>query len=133
MNEVSVFRLYLLRFVYIILFAGTAVTIWPQLINPSQSLTLWRGVGCSLLAAMSVMAALGIRYPLAMIPVLFFELTWKVIWLLVIALPLWSAGQMDAAHLETAQNCLMGVIVPIAIPWRYVWTYYVRKPGDRWK
>jgi hypothetical protein len=86
-----------------------------------------------LLGAISILAFLGIRYPLKMLPVLFFELTWKSIWLIAIALPLWSNHQMDADNLETARSCLMGIIVPIVMPWPYVWTHYVKMHGDNWK
>jgi hypothetical protein len=130
MKDVSTLRLYLLRAAYLLLTVGTAFTIWPQLINASPEMSLWRGVGCSMLAAMSLLAALGIRYPLAMLPVLFFELIWKSIWFLAIALPLWSAGQMDAAHISTAKDCMVAIIIPFVIPWPYVWRQYVKKQGD---
>ena len=133
MNDVSTFRLYLLRFVYLLIAVGLAFTIWPQILHHPTPWSLWHGVGCSLLGAMSILAILGIRYPLKMLPLLFFELTWKSIWLLAVALPLWSAHQMDAENLETAQNCIMGVIVPIVIPWPYVWAHYVKMRGDRWR
>jgi hypothetical protein len=38
-----------------------------------------RGVVRSVLAAVSLLAVLGIRYPLKMLPLLFFELVWKTI------------------------------------------------------
>jgi hypothetical protein len=133
MNEVSIFRLYLLRAIYLLISVGLAFTIWPQIIHHPTPWSLWHGVGCSLLGAVSVLAFLGIRYPLKMLPVLFFELIWKSIWLIAVALPLWSTGQMDSDNLETAQNCLMGIIVPLVIPWSYVWTHYVKMRGDRWK
>jgi len=133
MNNVSIFRLYLLRAIYLLISVGLAFTIWPQIIHHPTPWSLWHGVGCSLLGAVPILAFLGIRYPLKMLPVLFFELVWKSIWLIAVALPLWSSGQMDPDNLETAQNCLMGVIVPLAIPWSYVWTHYVKMRGDRWK
>jgi hypothetical protein len=133
MNEVSTFRLYLLRATYLLVFVGLIFTIGPQIINHPTPWSLWHGVGCSMLGAVSILAFLGIRYPLKMLPVLFFELIWKAIWLIAVALPLWSTNQMDATNLETAQNCLMGVIMPIVIPWSYVWKHYVKMPGDRWK
>lgn len=132
-NDVSTLRLSLLRGVYFVISVGLACTIWPQLIDHPTPWPLWHGVGCSLLGAVSILAFVGIRYPLKMLPVLFFELIWKAIWLLAVALPLWSADQMDPENLETAQNCLVGVIVPIVIPWRYVWTNYVKMRGDRWR
>jgi hypothetical protein len=133
MNDVSTFRLYVLRFLYLFMAVGLGFTIWPQILHHPTPWSLWHGVGCSLLGAVSILAALGIRYPLAMLPVLFFELVWKTIWLLAVALPLWSSHQMDAENLETVQNCLLGVIVPLVIPWPYVWKNYVKKSGDRWK
>ena len=133
MENVTVFRLYLLRAFYLLLVVGIAFTIWPQLLLHPTPWPLWHGVGCSLLGAISVLAILGIRYPLKMLPLLFFELTWKIIWLIAVALPLWSANKMDAANLETAQNCLLAVLIPFVIPWKYVWIHYVKMRGDRWR
>lgn len=92
-----------------------------------------QGVVNCVLAAVSLLALLGLRYPLQMLPLLFFEMVWKSIWLIVVAMPLWSAQQMDANTWETAVACLMGVIFPIVIPWRYVFANYFRKAGDRWR
>lgn len=133
MKDVSIIRLYLLRALYLLIGVGLVFTIWPQIIHHPTPWPLWHGVGCSLLGAISVLAFYGIRYPLKMLPLLFFEMIWKLIWLIAVALPLWSSDQMDAANLETAQNCLMVVIIPLVIPWPYVWAHYVMKSGDRWK
>jgi hypothetical protein len=64
---------------------------------------------------------------------LLWGLVWKSIWLIVVALPLWSAGQMDESTWATAWACLMVVIVPFVIPWRFVFEHYVKKRGDRWR
>lgn len=133
MNEVSLFRLYLLRAIYLLLVIGLAFTIWPQIIQHPTSWPLWNGVGCSLLAAVSLLAIIGIRYPLKMLPVLFFEMSWKLIWLIAVALPLWLTDQMDAKHMATASDCLIGILIPLVIPWKYVWKNYVMMRGDRWR
>jgi len=133
MTDVSLFRLYALRAGYLLLAAGIAATIWPLLINHSPQWPLMNGVVCSLLAALSVLAAVGIRYPLKMLPLLLFEIAWKSIWLIAVALPLWSANQLDARTLDTVRDCLFGVILLPLIPWRYVMAQYVTRPGDRWR
>lgn len=133
MKDVSLFRLYLLRAMYLLMGVGLLFTIWPQIISHPIPWPLWRGVGCSLLGAVCILAFLGIRYPLKMLPLLFFELIWKLIWMIFVALPLWSSGQMDAINLATAQDCMVGIIIPFVIPWPYVWAHYVKMPGDRWK
>ncbi len=127
MNEVSIARLYFLRSIYLLIAVGLAFTIWPQIINHHKDWPLWHGVGCSMLGAMSLLAVMGIRYPLTMLPVLFFEMIWKSIWLISVAYPLWSSDHMDEVNLETTKNCLMGVIIPFAIPWSYVWANYIKK------
>ena len=129
MTEVSAFRLYLMRAVYLLIAVGLGITIWPQVIH--HPITM-HGSTSSLLGAMAVLAVLGIRYPLQMLPLLFFEAIWKTIWLIAVALPLWSAHQIDTDTAESIRACLMGVIVPIVLPWRYVFENYVKKPGDSW-
>ena len=130
-QQVSLVYLYLLRAVYLIIGVGLALTIWPQWMHPPSTLA-W-GVVRSMLTAFSLMSLLGIRYPLKMLPVLFWELAWKSIWLIAVALPLWLAHRVDADTADTIQACLMVVIVPIAMPWRYVFANYIVQRGDRWK
>jgi hypothetical protein len=133
MIEVSLFRLYVLRAGYLLIGVGLAATVWPTVINHSPQWPLMNSVACSLLAAVSVLAAVGIRYPLQMLPVLLFEIVWKSIWLIAVALPLWSASQIDARTWGTVRDCLFGAILIPLIPWRYVIAQYVTKPGDRWR
>ncbi len=133
MTEVSTFRLYLMRALYALICFGMGSEIWPLMIHHAKPWDLMHGVACSFLAALSAMAALGIRYPVQMLPLLLYELLWKTIWLVAIALPLWRAGHMDPDTWETVRDCLVGVVLcPIAIPWRYVFAHYVTMRGDRW-
>ena len=133
MNQVSLLRLYALRAGYLLLVVGLGMVIWPGIIHHERPWTLMQGVVHCMLAAMSALAILGLRYPLQMLPLLFFEVVWKLLWLIVVALPLWSAHQMDADTLETANDCLLVVVFLIVIPWPYVFANYVMKPGDRWR
>jgi hypothetical protein len=134
MSEVSAFRLYILRATYLLLVVGQAFMSWPRIVNHTSAWALRWGDTASLLAGLGALAALGIRYPLKMLPLLLFELTWKSIWMIAIALPLWQASQIDAQTRESIFAVGMGlVIMPIAIPWPYVLAHFVRQPGDRWR
>src|SRR6266567_240660 len=106
MTEVSTFRLYLMRATYLLIFVGLGLTIWPGVIQHAIAGDPTPRVASSLLAAVCVLAALGIRYPLQMLPLLLFELVWKSIWLIAVALPLWSANQIDPDTWETVNACL---------------------------
>lgn len=130
-NEVSVFRLYLLRAGYLLLVVGLGLTVWPSILNPAKSWELMHGVVVAMLGAMGLLALLGLRYPLQMLPLLFFELTWKTIWLVRVALPLWTAHRLDADTSETAFECLIAVVYLVVIPWPYVFRTYVLRKGDR--
>ncbi|TFE22815.1 hypothetical protein [Cohnella luojiensis] len=133
MNEVSLFRLYLLRAMYLLIVVGLGIVVWPGVIYREEPWELMEGVVQCILVAFSALSVLGLRYPLQMLPLLLWELVWKLIWLIVVALPLWSAGQMDESTLAIASSCLWVVIIPFVIPWRYVFAHYVKKRGDRWR
>jgi hypothetical protein len=131
-SEVSVFRLYVMRVGYLVLFGGLADSEWPGLIHHEGWTSSHAAASC-LLAALSLLAALGIRYPLQMLPVLLFEFGWKAIWLIAIGLPRWLAHDMDADTWRMTIICLAAmIIVPLLIPWPYVFRNYVMKRGDRW-
>ena len=131
--EVSTVRLYLLRALYLLILVGQGTLQWPMLLNSGAAMPFWRAVGATMLGALALMAALGVRYPLQMLPLMLFEFAWKLIWVLAILLPRWWTNQMDPATMEAAPSILMGVVVPLIIPWRYVYANYVEKPGDRWR
>jgi len=132
-RELSLVRLYALRAGYLLIAVGLAATVWPLVINHSLQSPLMNTVVWSLLAALSVLAAVGIRYPRQMLPVLLFEILWKSIWLIAIALPLWSAHRIDPRTSETVRDCLVGLVLIPLIPWRYVVAQYVTKRGDPWR
>ena len=55
------------------------------------------GVVTCLLTAMSLLAFLGLIYPVQMLPILMFEVAWKLIWIATVAVPHLFVGDMDAA------------------------------------
>ena len=134
MSEVSIVRLYLLRATYVFIAVGLAVTRWPELIDRPADLSHLDTVVGSILGAVSLLALLGVRYPIRMLPLLFFEFVWKLMWVLMWGVPLWRDHQLDADRRETLIACLMGIVlVPIVMPWGYVLNRYVKAPGDPWR
>jgi len=133
MPELSLFRLCTLRVFYFVMAGGLGVYIWTAVIHHTNEFAATRGVQVALLAGLGATAALGLRYPVQMLPILLFELIWKAIYLVAFALPLWSAHQINAATAEDIKAVLMVVVFVPFIPWRYVFAHYVLKHGDRWK
>lgn len=132
MDEVSTLRLHVMRACYAFAFVGLALTVWPSIVTHKLDTPLSDGVVDALLSAVGVLAAVGIRYPLKMLPLMFFEIIWKGIWLLAFALPLYRAGKVDADTSQTIFACSLVIIFPIAIPWGYAYAKYIKEPGDRW-
>src|SRR4051794_8551903 len=64
MHDLPVFRVNLLRCGYALIAVGLAIQIWPQIINPATQWELQRSVVVSMLGAMGLLSALGLRYPL---------------------------------------------------------------------
>lgn len=133
MQEVSLLRLCSLRAIYLLVVVGLGLVIWPRVLGHEAPGSVMAGVVQCMLAAFSLMCLLGLRYPLQMLPVLFWEMSWKLIWLAAIAYPLWAAGKMDQSTLQTVYDCALIAIFPFVIPWRYVFARYIRQDGDRWR
>ena len=137
MSEVSTFRLYLLRAMYVFIAVGLAIfKLAPAILHP-ENLSPQDSVVISFLGAFALLAVLGIRYPLKMLPLLFFEFVWKSIWVVAFGLLLLLSGGLDPnvsfGGTETLTNCLLGVVlVSLVTPWGYVFKHYLRAPGARW-
>ena len=132
-RDVSLFALYRLRAAYLIMAGGLGAFIWPSVIHHSSQFAIVHGPQVAMLAGLGAVAALGLRYPVQMLPVLLFEVTWKAIYLASFAYPVWSAHQVTPAMAEDIKAVSMVVILLPLIPWYYVFTHYVMKRGDRWK
>lgn len=131
-SDLSVTHLHLMRGGYLLMGVGLVLVKWP-LLPHAAGLPLYEGVTLCLLTAMSLLAFLGLRYPVKLLPVLLFESVWKLLWLSLVALPGAAGGGLDAATSDVAVNCSLVVVILAVIPWRYVWRTYVRSAGDRWR
>lgn len=132
MNEVSTFRLYVLRALYLFVVVGLGAVVWPGVIRPHAPWEFMEGSVNCMLVAFSLLCALGLRYPLQMLPVLLWEALWKTVWLAIVALPRYLSGDVDAQFASATFNCSLVVLLYLAIPWPYVFTHYVKKQGERW-
>ncbi len=135
MNEVSQYRLYALRAMYLLVVVGLALTMWPDVLAAEKPFATWSSaqtVQTSMMAAFWLLCALGIRYPLQLLPMLMWELVWKTIWLVAVPLPQYLNGTFDEKLMPNVIAIGMVVLVYLVIPWSYVYRHYVTKPGTPW-
>jgi hypothetical protein len=133
MHEVTLLRLYILRAIYLFIAAGLGAFLWPGILDPKQHWELMQGQATCMLAAFSLLCLLGLRYPLQMLPVLLWEVTWKTLWLLIVPLPQWLAGHVEESIKPSVFACSMVVLVYAAVPWRYVIVRYAAEPSEGWR
>jgi len=128
-QPVSVPRLYVLRALYLVNFAlvGSGVVLaYVQRTQPWAPIT---GVAYAFWAALATTSALGLRYPLAMLPVLLMQFLYKSFWLVAVYLPLQAVGRSTGL----VKGMLFGLALDVvAIPWPYVLAQYFRRRGDPW-
>ncbi|HVR91680.1 MAG TPA: hypothetical protein VHG29_11390 [Novosphingobium sp.] len=82
-------RMYVIRAACLVFFIALGSSAVPDLIWPDP---MARGMISGILGGLWVMLAIGIRYPLKMMPIFLFEFVWKMIWLLAFGRPQWLAG-----------------------------------------
>jgi len=133
-RSVSLLRLNILRAYYAFMAFGTAAVFWPSLLHHSHEWGIAHGAQYSLLAALSPLALLGIRYPLKMLPVIFYEFAWKALWFAFVVAPLYAADRMTDDVWANVFACGLAIILtPLVLPWRHVWQTYVTAAAEPWR
>ncbi|OYU25453.1 MAG: hypothetical protein CFE41_21265 [Burkholderiales bacterium PBB2] len=133
-QEVPLWRLNLLRAFYLLITVGLAISWGPSFFQHSELWAQRRGELGAMLIGLALLCVLGLRYPLQMLPLLMFELIWKTLWILLIAVPLWRAGALTPGVESSFYACLMGVVLtPLVLPWRYIAHHYFRKSAERFR
>ena len=120
-----------------IIFAAMVIVLGSKQLNylleGASEWSNWRGLGHSMLFTLAVLAIGGVFRPLAFLPVMIYEMAWKIVWLAVVALPPWLAGE-QIPGIVNAQSSIIGIgILMILIPWKYVWWRYFAQPIEPWR
>ncbi|GAA1755557.1 hypothetical protein [Kocuria aegyptia] len=132
-DGLSTRRLNIMRLGYAFMGVGLVIVKWPLFAQGVHTLPLMEGVVACLLAAMSLLVFLGLRYPVKMLAILLFEAAWKLIWFAAVGLPLLVSGDVDAAAGELLFSCSFVIVIIAVIPWGYTWRRFVTAPGNAWR
>lgn len=97
MTDIFRLRLNLLRACYLLLVLGLSLNFWPLVLSGAAALPLTEGVVNAILSTVGVLAILGLVAPLRMLPLLLFEIAWKLVWTISVALPNALASTLDTA------------------------------------
>jgi hypothetical protein len=129
-QEVSLARLYAIRAVALLGVYGLFTTVMTLVDHAPDE----RGMLKAMVSGLWVMALITLRYPLKMVPILLFELVWKLLWLIFFGLPQWWSGVGSPKLSEDLWSIgAFPLVCILVIPWGYVWRHYVKAPSDRWR
>jgi hypothetical protein len=121
--------IYLLRLVYVLMFFVLGKDTWTQILTHQGPWQPTSAVVWSVWTAFATLAGVGIIRPLKMLPILLLEIFYKVLWLIIVAYPLWSKGTLAGSPAENITSSFLWVILPIvAVPWGYVFVNYIYNP-----
>jgi hypothetical protein len=124
-------NIYLLRLLFFLIVVFVGSDSWTSILTHKGSWDHVRAVAFSVWAAYSVLSVLGLINPLKMLPLVIFEIFYKIIWLFMVAYPLWSANQLKGSPAEEMTYAFLWVVLPIvAMPWKYFFKNYVLLPKE---
>jgi hypothetical protein len=122
-------NIYLLRLLYILMFFVLGQMTWTHILTHKGPWDPTNAVVWCVWTAFATLAGLGIIRPLKFLPIVLLEIFYKVLWLLLVAYPLWSRGTLAASPAADITAQFLWVILPIvAMPWGFAFVTYVYNP-----
>ncbi len=119
-------NIYLLRLMFILMVVFLGKDSWTHIFTFKGSWDPVNAMVWCIWASYSVLAILGIIHPLKMLPVVMLEIFYKVLWLIMVAYPLWKSNKLIGSTAESMTNAFLWVLLPIvAMPWRYFFRTYI--------
>jgi hypothetical protein len=123
-------NIYLLRLLYILMFFMLGQTTWTGIFTHEGEWEPNKAVAWSVWTAFATLAGLGIIRPLKMLPILLLEIFYKILWLILVAYPLWTKGKLQGSSAEGITNVFAPIILVVfIIPWGYVFRHYIYQPA----
>jgi len=119
-------NIYLLRLLYTLMFLFLTYGSWIHVTHHTGPWDPANSAAWFMWGAFGLIALIGILRPLKMLPIVLFEIVYKVAWLIVIAYPMYQRNELTGTPADTMAHNFMLVILPIvAMPWRYFFRTYI--------
>jgi hypothetical protein len=120
-------NIYLLRALFALMFVVLGRDVWTHILTHEGPWDPDEAVAWCVWASFSVFAVLGMVRPLKILPLVLLEIAYKVLWLILVAYPLWSTDRLAGSPAEERTYAFLWVVLPIvAMPWKYAFEHYVR-------
>ncbi|MCW3466152.1 hypothetical protein [Chitinophaga nivalis] len=119
-------NIYLLRVLFLLMFLFLGKDSLTYILTFKGTWDPMNAMAWSIWASYALLSILGLIHPLKMIPIVLLEICYKVIWLIVVAYPLWTTNQLAGSSAEGMTYVFLPVVLPmLATPWKYTFKKYV--------
>ena len=119
-------HIYVLRTYFALMFFMMGQTAWTEIFTHTGE---WEPIGAvtwCVWSAYATLSIIGIYNTLKMLPIVIFMVFYKVLWLAVVAYPLWATNTLNGSSAEELAVIFTGALVALPfIPWRYFYRIYV--------
>jgi hypothetical protein len=123
---VARYKIYLLRLLFLLTFLFVGKASWTYLLTYKGSWDPLHAVAFCVWAAYATLSVLGLRHTLKMLPIILFQIFYKVLWLIIVAYPLWSTNQLEGSPAEELTYTFLWIVLAIvALPWKYAFKNYI--------
>ncbi len=121
------YKIHLLRLLYGLMAVFLGIDAWTHIATQNGPWDPAAAAAWTIWASYSLLALIGVLRPLLMLPIVMLEIAYKLIWLAIVAYPLWRDGTLAGSAAEEMTYAFLWVILPIvAMPWRYAYDTYLR-------
>ncbi|MFC5568747.1 hypothetical protein ACFPN1_01545 [Lysobacter yangpyeongensis] len=118
-------QLWGLRLFYLLMLVFVAPTAWQVLLSHEGPWEPLRAMAWTVWATYPALALFGLFRPLRWLPLMFFTIGYKAIWLGFVAYPLWQADTLWGTPTgEVAAAFLAVPLLAAVVPWGYAWRTY---------
>jgi len=119
-----------LRLFYLLMFAFVTPSAWHTLLFHQGAWDPLRAVAICVWATYPALAVFGLFKPLRWLPLMFFTIGYKALWLAFVAWPMWRSGTLAGSSAEEIAYSFAALpLLAAVVPWGYAWCTYL--PGPR--
>ena len=119
-------NIYLLRLLFLLVFVFVGYDAWTTLLRHAGPWDPVRAAAFCMWGSYALLSILGVFYPLKLLPLVLFEIVYKVVWLGLVAYPLWRVDALWDSPAAGMAVAFLWVVLPIvAMPWGYFFRAYV--------
>jgi len=118
-----------LRLFYFLMLVFVTPDAWHNLLTHQGAWDPIRAVAVCVWATYPALALFGLFQPLRWLPLMFFTIGYKTLWLVFVAWPLWRSDTLAGTATEAIAYAFAALPLLVAVvPWGYAYRTYVALP-----